>query len=113
MLALARTHADSGIALEQLDVVEPLLHCVDEVLQLKIFVEVDEIFSLRMIENRIRMVGRTCRACDRGGGRSTKSGMAGCFEAGTEAIEQAIFQRVDPVHPARRKYAGGQCVRHE
>ena len=49
MLALAWPDANGGEALEQLDVVESLLHRIFEVLQLQVFIELDKIFALSLI----------------------------------------------------------------
>jgi len=45
MLALAGAHADGREALEQLDVVEAFLHRILEILELQVFVELDEILA--------------------------------------------------------------------
>src|SRR6185503_5685315 len=53
-LALARPHAHGGIALEQLDIVEALLRRISKILKLQVYIEINEVLSARMVENRIR-----------------------------------------------------------
>ena len=55
MFALRRTHAHGAEALQQLDTVKTFLRGVFEIFDLQIFVEVDEILALRMIDDSKRM----------------------------------------------------------
>src|SRR5512136_2827483 len=55
VFALRRSHADRGVALQELDGVEAFLHGVREVPELQIYVEVDEVLAVRMLDDGIGM----------------------------------------------------------
>jgi hypothetical protein len=69
VLALAGAHAVGGEALEQLDVVEALLHGVAEILELQVFVEIDEVLAGRVIDDGPGWLGLSAS-----GGRASPMG---------------------------------------
>jgi hypothetical protein len=111
MLALARAHADGREALQQLDVVVALLHGVFEVLQLQVFVEIDEILAIRM--------GDDGPGVRRGFGfrrhvaasALAEAGMRRGVAAGAPAIGHARLHAVGAIHPATGEHALGQHIR--
>ena len=114
VLALGRPHADGGVALEQLDVVEALLRRVEEILELQILVEVDEVLPLRMINDRIGMA-RAPAVADRRltGGRGAAREPVERRGSGLAPVLDLVRGRVDAVDPARGKHPAGQDIRHE
>ena len=109
MLALARPHADGRETLEQLDVVEAFLHGVREVLELQVFIEVDEILALRMRHDRPRMRWRfrLRRRRDRSGAArfGTRPAVERGQHAGAAAILQLAVEGEDAVHASAGKHA--------
>src|SRR5713101_5439915 len=79
MLALARSHADSREALEQLTAVEAFLTGVLQIPQLEVFIEVDELLAAGMRENRVWM-RRTLAGSNRFATRnfSAEADLPGC-----------------------------------
>ena len=58
VLALRRSHAERGIALQQFEVVESFLNGVLDVFELNVFVQIEEVLAFRVRENRIGVTAR-------------------------------------------------------
>ena len=115
VLALARAHADSGVALQQLDVVEALLHGIEEVLELQVLIEVDEVLAARMRKDRIGMArSAALRLCDRRRERA-QTNVGGGLQTRALAVTQLLVQVVDTVmqtsHGPAGACAGTNCSR--
>jgi len=113
MLALRRTHAHRAVALEQLARIESLTRCIFEIFHLQIFIEVDEVFGLGMIDDGEAMRGAAHGARDGGNARGPESRMGRGERAGARAVGKPRVHFVHPVQPSGRKYSRRQKFRHE
>ncbi len=98
---LRGAHADGGVALHQLDVVEAVGHGVEHVLDRLVLVQVDEVLALGMREDRPGMVDRCAlRLRLRRRLARLEAGRPGGLPAGMAPLRQAGLQVVRAVDRA-------------
>ncbi len=113
VLALRRSHAHRAVALQELARIEPLLSGILQVLDLQVFIEVDEILGRGMIDDGKGMRRTTSATDDVCVARGSKSGMCRGARSGARTVGDPRIEVVHPVQAAGRKNAGGQRTRDE
>jgi hypothetical protein len=113
VLALAGAHAVGGEALEQLDVVEALLHGVAEILELQVFVEIDEVLAGRVIDDGPGVAGALHFGRQGFADGLAEAGRRGGVAAGAGAVGHAPGQLMHAIDAATGEHALGQHVGDE
>src|SRR5207245_1829962 len=113
VLPLRRTHAERGIALEQFEVVESFLNRVLDILELNVFVQIEEVLPFKMREDRIGMTARRTIAWWTIGGISSQpdAAVSRCLSPRAEAIFHLLLEAENSIDAPGSEQSRRQFLR--